>query len=226
MKKLILPLMGCVLLASCQKQTTSPFETQMPTKSPSSTTSMPSTENTSTASLTTSSSAAVIPVSAKEQKTASVQSWRLSGAIAARTNKKSFSAAIQWAQRGAGQYNIRMSGPLGSGTVIIEKNGSNIVLKDGNKVIQSKDANTLFAKQTGINLPVGYLFYWVRGLEAPGGASSKNASGGRLTSLQQHGYSIQYERYTKVNNAVLPSVIKLQGRGIFVKLVVKQWAIA
>lgn len=155
-----------------------------------------------------------------------VTSWDLSGAMAARSKNKGWNASINWLQRGSSQYQIRLFGPLGSGTVMINKSGGLVTLRDGAKRASSASGEELLKQQTGVRLPVNNLYYWVRGLPAPGSVqSAQRDAGNRLVVLKQGGYVIEYGQYTNVGKAVLPTVIKLQGNGVFIKLVVKRWKI-
>lgn len=155
-----------------------------------------------------------------------VTSWDISGAMAARSNNKGWNASVNWLQRGTGQYQIRLFGPLGSGTVLINKNGNTVTLRDGPKSSSSTNADELLKQQTGIRLPVGNLYYWVRGLPAPGSIQSvKRDSSNRILQFKQAGYSINYGQYTAVGSVALPNKITLQGNGVFIKFVIKRWKI-
>ena len=157
---------------------------------------------------------------------ASLSSWELSGAIAARNSKKGWTASLNWLQQGSNDYQIRLFGPLGGGTIIIEKHGSAITYRDGTKKITSNNASDLLQKETGTQLPVPNLYYWVRGVPAPGALSSSHRDNNdHLTSLNQAGYQIDYTEFTTVNGMNLPSKIRLQGHGILIKLVIKHWRI-
>jgi outer membrane lipoprotein LolB len=155
-----------------------------------------------------------------------ITSWDVSGALAARSKSKGWSASLNWTQRGASQYQIRLSGPLGSGTVLISRNGGVVTLRDGPKTASSSNAATLLKQQTGVSLPVNNLYYWARGIPAPGSVQSeKRDQAGRLTVLRQAGYTIEFLRYTSASKAVLPSSIRLQGNGVFIKLVINRWRV-
>lgn len=163
----------------------------------------------------------------KGQKSAeSVTSWDLNGAIAARNSKKAWTASVNWVQQGPNQYNIRLSGPLGGGTVLIQRNGKTITYQDGPKKITSDNADTLLQQQTGVRLPVSHLYYWVRGLPAPGATQAvKRDPNGRLIAMRQAGYSIAYDGYTVTTQGVaLPSKIRLQGNDVLIKLIIKHWS--
>lgn len=157
---------------------------------------------------------------------ASIKSWDLSGAMSAKGSSKAWSAQIHWQQSGANQYQIRLFGPLGGGTVIIEGHQGHITYTDGPKKITSKNPDELFEHETGLRLPVQNLYYWVRGLPAPGAVTSKTSGPNHaLSTLNQNGYRITYLNYTTTHHAELPTKIRLEGHGLLIKLVIKQWNI-
>jgi len=157
-------------------------------------------------------------------KAARVSSWDISGAMAAKSKNKAWSASINWLQQGAGAYQIRLFGPLGSGTVMIQKSGGKVTFRDGPKSASSGNADQLLMQQTGVRLPVANLYYWVRGIPAPGAVQSMQKDKGQhIQVLRQAGYTIEYTGYTRIANIDLPSQIRLQGNGVFIKLVIKRW---
>jgi outer membrane lipoprotein LolB len=167
------------------------------------------------------------PSTGKPKKQASaITSWDLSGALAAKSQSKGWTASLNWLQQGSNRYQIRLFGPLGGGTVIVEKQGSVVTFVDGNKKVSSSNADSLLQKQTGVRLPVHSLYYWVRGLPAPGAVqSSQHDENNHLTSLHQGGYNINYSNYTSVGNYDLPGKIHLQGNGVVIKLIIKHWKV-
>lgn len=155
----------------------------------------------------------------------SVSSWEIRGAMAAKNKAKGWSAAMNWVQNGPGSYQIRLMGPLGAGTILISKSGNTITFQDGPKRITSSNADELLVKQTGIRLPVSNLYYWIRGLPAPGkvGGEQRDQSN-HLVQLKQSGYNISFGNYTVVKGVALPGLIRLQGNGVMVKVVIKKWS--
>lgn len=167
-----------------------------------------------------------MPVEKREQQTATVSSWVVTGAMAAKNQQKSWTASVNWQQQGANKYQIRLFGPLGGGTVLIEKDGNLVTLKDGPKTKTANNADELLQSETGIRLPVSKLYYWVRGIPAPGKVqSAKYDEYNHLTYLKQSGYTVEYLRYTSVKNIDLPSKITMQGNGITIKFVIKNWSV-
>jgi outer membrane lipoprotein LolB len=159
-------------------------------------------------------------------KANNVSAWELSGAIAAKSQRKGWSASLNWLQQGPNQYQIRLFGPLGGGTVMVEKQGGVITYRDGPKKMTSSNADQLLREQTGIQLPVNNLYYWVRGVPAPGGVqSAQHDAANHLTTLKQSGYIIEYANYTSADGLDLPSKIRLQGHGTVIKLIIKHWRV-
>lgn len=168
----------------------------------------------------------VVPLEKRKAETATVSSWEIKGAMAAKTKAKGWSATMNWVQHGAGSYQIRLMGPLGGGAVVINKTGGVVTFKDGPKTASSSNADELLLKQTGIRLPVNNLYYWVRGLPAPGGVQSEQHDQyNHLTQLKQNGYTINFTKYTSVKGIDLPSMIRLEGNGVMVKVVIKNWIV-
>lgn len=168
----------------------------------------------------------VIPVEQRKAKTKTVSSWEIHGAMAAKNKSKGWSAAMNWKQNGPGTYQIRLMGPLGSGAVLIDKKGDTVTFQDGPKKITSHNADQLLVEQTGIRLPVNNLYYWVRGLPAPGPIQSEHRDNyNHLEQLKQSGYTINFTQYTAVKGIDLPSMIRLEGNGVMIKVIIKNWTI-
>lgn len=155
-----------------------------------------------------------------------VSSWDVRGSMAAKNKSKGWSATMNWLQRGQSTYQIRLMGPLGGGTVLISRSGGVVTLKDGPKTTSSSNAEELLLKQTGIRLPVSNLYYWVRGLPAPGSIQSEQRdSANHLLRLKQNGYTINFTQYTAVKGIHLPSMIQLNGNGLMIKVRIRSWVI-
>lgn len=165
-----------------------------------------------------------VPLTQRKAEIATVSSWEINGALAAKNKTKGWSANMHWLQHGAQSYQIRLMGPLGGGTVLINKTGPLITFQDGTKKATSTNADELLLKQTGIKLPVNNLYYWVRGLAAPGAIQSEQHDQyNHLTQLKQDGYTIDFTQYTSAKGIDLPSMIRLEGNGIMVKVIIKNW---
>ena len=168
----------------------------------------------------------VISLEKRNTETATISSWEIQGAMAAKNKAKGWSATMNWVQKGPGSYQIRLMGPLGGGAVVINKQGKVITFQDGAKTATATNADELLLKQTGIKLPVNNLYYWVRGLRAPGAVQSEQHDQfNHLTQLSQSGYTINFTKYTSVKGIDLPSMIRLEGNGVMIKVIIKKWTV-
>ncbi|PJD91340.1 MAG: outer membrane lipoprotein LolB [Legionella sp.] len=166
----------------------------------------------------------ILSVEKRKTETAKISSWEITGAMAAKNQSKAWSAAMNWVQKGPNSYQIRLIGPLGGGAVVINKTGNTITFNDGKKTIASTNADKLLAQQTGIQLPVNNLYYWVRGLAAPGAIQQEQRDQyNHLIQLKQNGYAIDFTRYTAIKGIDVPGVIRLQGQGVMIKVIIKSW---
>jgi len=78
--------------------------------------------------------------------------------------------------------------------------------------------------QLGWQLPVSNLLWWVRGLPSPDSRSRVALdANGRLASLQQDGWDVQYLGYSEQDQYSLPTRIKLAGHDLQITLVIKDW---
>ncbi|HBI22474.1 MAG TPA: outer membrane lipoprotein LolB [Legionella sp.] len=166
----------------------------------------------------------VQPTKPVTRMASTLSAWDINGAIAAKSGKKAWTASLNWHQQAVNQYQIRLFGPLGGGSVIIEQRGTAVTYRDGPEAITSTHADDLLQKKTGVRLPVKNLYYWVRGIPAPASVqSAAYDSDHRLISLHQAGFTIDYPAYTAVGGMNLPSKIRLQGHDVLIKLVIKHW---
>jgi outer membrane lipoprotein LolB len=154
-----------------------------------------------------------------------IHAWSAHGAIAGNDDKKAWSATVYWKQLSAHNYALQLFGPVGVGTIKITGTPSHVTLvtSKGDR-FESASAENLLAKQTGWNVPISNLYYWVRGLPAPNFSAKKSYdSQHRLSELHQDGWSVHYADYTMVNGAALPGKITLSNPPYRIKMVIKEW---
>ena len=151
--------------------------------------------------------------------------WSLTGKIAVRTAKESGSATLQWQQDNA-QYIVQLYNPLGTSSVKLVGKPGKVVLEDASgSRATSTNPSQLLLEQTGWQLPIENLYYWIRSLPVPNHAykASRDVQH-RLLSLSQQGWYIQYLEYTTPQAGFsLPRKIVLESQGIQVKMVIYEW---
>ncbi len=160
----------------------------------------------------------------RQQQLAAVQDWTLSGAVGIRSPKQGVNASINWHQQ-ARHYDIELFGPLGAGHVQLSGSPgqARLTMADA-KQYTANSAETLLQQHAGYRLPISNLYYWVRGLPAPGSAARTQFDQyNHLTSLQQQGWTIRYNQYAGIERVDLPSTMTLVRPGFRIRLVIKQW---
>ncbi len=154
------------------------------------------------------------------------KTFRLSGAIAAKSHQKGWTAMVDWQQSGPHSYQMTLMGPMGSQAVRIQEQQGLVTYQEGAKKFSAKNGDDLLAKKTGIHLPVHNLYYWIRGIPAPGAIQSATRdSNGQLKILKQSGYTVEFNEYTNTQQHMLPRKLRLYGKDVVVKLVIKRWSV-
>ncbi|MCQ4243207.1 lipoprotein insertase outer membrane protein LolB [Stutzerimonas stutzeri] len=153
-----------------------------------------------------------------------IDGWQISGKIGIRAPQDSGSGTLFWLQR-QDYFDIRLSGPLGRGATRLTGRPDAVTLEvAGQGRFEAQSPEALVESQLGWQLPVSHLLWWIRGLPAPDSRSRITLDGsGRLATLQQDDWDIQYLNYEEENGLVLPSRIKLEGRNLQITLVIKDW---
>ncbi len=153
-----------------------------------------------------------------------IDGWQISGKIGIQAPRDSGSGTLFWLQR-QDYFDIRLSGPLGRGATRLTGRPDAVALEvAGQGRFEADSPEALVESQLGWQLPVSNLLWWVRGLPAPD-SSSRIAvdANGRLASLEQDGWDVQYLGYIEEDGYSLPNRIKLAGRDLKITLVVKDW---
>ena len=146
--------------------------------------------------------------------------FELSGRIAVRFRDEAASGNIAWRHRAAGDEML-ITSPLGQGVARIVREGDSVTLtaSDGREH-RAADAESLTEQVLGFRLPLAGLADWVRARpssDAP--ATAEYALDGRLLSLEQRGWRIEYLDYSDK----LPSRLKLSYPGLELRLAISQW---
>lgn len=155
---------------------------------------------------------------------ADIRQFNIRGRIGVQTNPKGFSGSIQWQHAVAGDQ-ILLFSPLGGQVAQISTtaNGVQLITSD-DKHYEAADAETLTQQTLGWSLPMHGLPDWVVG--RPTAGPIKQASWdamGRLTTLQQDGWDIEYAEYVAVDGHQLPTRISLRSPKLNLKLIVERW---
>ena len=156
-----------------------------------------------------------------ELKPPAVVEFELLGRIAARHADDAFTGAVQWRHAGSGDEML-ITTPMGQGVARIVREGDAVQLTtaDG-KEYRAPDAESLTERTLGFRLPLEGLADWVQGRASPGvPAREQKASDGKLHSLDQRGWHIDYLAY---GDDERPSLMRLNYQGIELRLAITSW---
>lgn len=159
---------------------------------------------------------------------AALQYWTANGKLAVRTAASSDSASMVWQQRQQNTH-LQLSGPLGMGATTIHSDGRLLDIRRGNEH-QTLDISTpdAIVLNTGWDLPLHALTYWLKGLPAPDVDIQQlelNPQTELLQSLQQDGWDIRFEKYGQFQNHVLPTRLQIERDATRVLVVISQWQV-
>lgn len=165
---------------------------------------------------------------ARQQALSAFEQWRLSGRAAVRQDGEGGSVSLNWSQRGA-DYQLAIQAPFGQGGLRITGGPYGVLVADdqgGRRFAPSADE--LLQSSLGWSVPVQRLRYWVVGLPAESAGdvgSIELDEQGRLRTLKDQGWRVEYDRYQAHGGIELPAKLRLENpeAQLVVKLVVDRW---
>lgn len=148
--------------------------------------------------------------------------WLLQARIA--SGRVGLSGNLRWQQR-AGDFDIRVSGPLGSGGLQARGHLGEVEIRTARETLVTYEPERLLQEKLGWSLPLTHMRYWAVGAPYPGTpAQVEYDAGGRLTRLQQDGWVIEYGEYTRHERHDLPRRLTLDNGDAHFRLVVDAWS--
>lgn len=162
----------------------------------------------------------------QQQEIASLKDWRFRGRTAITQGREGWNAGITWQQQGEG-FDIKLSGPFSQGGAELIGDAEQVTLTlDNGDQYSAQTPEQLLAKTLGWFLPVSALRDWVRGVPYKGAAVDKYQldENGRLKTLQQAGWQVEYLRYVPFKGLVVPSKIFIKHPDLNIRLIISDWS--
>ena len=152
--------------------------------------------------------------------------WRAQGRLAVTVDEEAWHGSFTWREE-THRRRVEMSGPLGQGTIRLTEDADGATLElSGDETVTGSDAASLLQEHAGWSLPVDGLRYWIAARADPGRpAETRHDADGRLASLDQDGWTVDYGRYREVMGHLLPHRLSLRRPGLKVKLAIDQWSV-
>jgi len=160
---------------------------------------------------------------ARQAQLSAIRQWSARGNIAIHTEQKGWNASFNWQQQGE-NYNLVLFGPLGTNRVQLIGSPQQVTLQSATRTVTSTSAETLLQQQLGWSVPVSNLYYWLRGMPAPGSRARQSYDlNNHIVQLTQDGWHIIYLRYISVNGVDVPNRLLLSNPRLQVRVLITQW---
>lgn len=163
----------------------------------------------------------------REAILSSLDEWRLSGKLAASDGKDGGSGNFSW-QRTSDLTFLSFRGAMGKGAWELEASDGLARLRfaDGREYSASSLAQ-LVTSHLSARIPVDALSWWVLGLARPNGWKVRELDEvGRITHLQQFGWSVDFSGYREQQQLWLPGRLVARNGENTVKLVISEWTVS
>ncbi len=157
---------------------------------------------------------------------ATLDKWQLRGKLGIRSATKGTSANLQWYQNKR-NYQLKLSGPLGTGTAIAEGDSNSIEVKQGSKTYRGTP-QAIGQQLIGLPIPVDVISWWARGLPSPNvppATDTHTDLDGKFQRFNQAGWQLSFSNYTSVQGYHLPTKLSGQSGDLGFKLIVSSWRI-
>ncbi|NKF23625.1 lipoprotein insertase outer membrane protein LolB [Solimonas marina] len=152
---------------------------------------------------------------------AAISSFQLNGRAGAGNGIK---ADLRWRQYAGARFEARIAGPFGAGAVAISGTPHDVEIRTKDGTEQTTDPEGWMLQRAGWTFPIDGLRWWALGLPAPGTpAKTTFDAQGRLATLTQDGWTLQYLDYQEVGDLSLPHRFAATSAQIDLRLVVDQW---
>jgi len=161
-----------------------------------------------------------------QQQALQLRHWDIMGKLGIRTPAQSNSARFNWQQLEQ-QFDIRITNLLGQSVATLSGSNEDVHINiAGRGEFDTLTPNALLKKELGWALPVSMLNYWVKGIPAPDSEAIYQLNHqGRLESLTQSGWQVDFSRYQTLESHTLPGKIRLQQGDITLTLLIKRWSL-
>lgn len=153
--------------------------------------------------------------------------WSFRGRTVIRQGKEGWNVGVTWQQQQDDFY-IRLFGPFSQGAVELKGDAALVTMtfSDGESY-SAETPEQLLAEVLGWLLPVSALRDWVRGLphEAIKIDEKTLDDKGRLTTLSQAGWQVEFVDYVPLEGNDIPAKIFIEHPQLSIRLVMNGWKV-
>jgi outer membrane lipoprotein LolB len=152
-----------------------------------------------------------------------VEYWCMTGRSAAKYEGSGWQAGVRWC-REKHKITLELTGPMGINAAILSYRYGELWIQDGSDQLSiSHQPEQMLRSRLGFFVPLTALNFWLLGKAEPGRVNHQQYNQGLLDVLTQHGWRIEYDKYSSVNGYRLPKKIRLTRDAVSLKIVVDEW---
>lgn len=154
---------------------------------------------------------------------AALPGWEMRGRLAIDTGERAYQARFEWRQE-ADRLRLSIRGPLGAGGVEVSGSDQSLMVRARGESYALDDPEIQLSEVLGWWLPVASLDNWLLGLpDRLFEADAKVEAGGRLLSLEQRLWRLDYDRFELAEQWLLPRRIAMNHEDLHIRLTVDAW---
>jgi|GEM_PF-3208816 len=156
------------------------------------------------------------------------QHWRIKGRISMVKEQQSWYARFNWLQQQK-DFQIRFTGPLGETLLQLTQQDHSVRMKTPSGETRSEDIEQLLFQQTGWELPIKSLKFWLQGFPNPEISARIHYDKKQyIREFYQAGWHIEYpKRHALLSplgtNLLLPKKIIAHKEDVKIKLIISHW---
>lgn len=149
-----------------------------------------------------------------------LKDWRLEGKISLRQADQRHSASMIWTQN-ADKYQVSLSGPLGQAIATLDGQPrfAQVQLSNG-EIYQDENPDKLLSELLNWPLPVGALYWWIRGIPSP--TAPYTLLSAAPEKISQLGWEVSFSSFQTTVNW-LPKKIRLKQPPFEAVIVLHNW---
>jgi outer membrane lipoprotein LolB len=160
--------------------------------------------------------------SARHAELSRLDHWLMQARIA--SGRMGWSGNLHWRQD-ADHFDIRVSGPLGSGSFQARGHLGEVEIRTAQESLITQNPEALLREKMGWSLPLAQLRYWSIGLPYPTTpAAVRYDALGRLQSLEQDGWRLEYTEYGFYQHYELPRRFTLEDADNYFRVFIDAWS--
>lgn len=154
-----------------------------------------------------------------------LNNWEIQGRTVISQKRESWNAGLLW-QEFDGTYQVKLQGPFAQGGAILKgQQGKAVLIMDDGQVLSSTSPSILLEGALNIPLPVEALRDWMKGIpySQQGYEKIEFDQQGRVTSLLQQGWQIDFKRYIPFENYSMPGKVFIKQGDRSLRIVISDW---